>query len=60
MTMKSVRLPNMTSTAFGNITPTFQVPTAVILNQMDKEGTSNKVSNVTFMYSIKKIASLIN
>ena len=45
MTMKSVRLPNMTSTAFGNITPTFQVPTAVILNQMDKEGTSNEISS---------------
>ena len=51
MTMKSVRLPNMTSTAFGNMTPTFQVPTAVILNQMDREeGTSNEVPSYILCY----------
>ena len=32
-------LPNTSSSTFEKMTPTFQIPSTVILNQMNKEGT---------------------
>jgi len=37
-TMEIIRLPDVISNTFGNLTPTFEVPVTVILNQMDKKG----------------------
>ena len=38
MMMENIPLPNATSSAFGKRSPMFQVPSAVIMNQMQKEG----------------------
>ncbi|XP_065901795.1 adhesion G protein-coupled receptor L4-like [Dysidea avara] len=38
MTLESIMLPDTNSSTFGNMTPMFQIPTTVILNQMNKEG----------------------
>ena len=35
----SIVLPNMSISVFGNMTPMFQMPSAVVLNQIEKEGT---------------------
>ena len=37
---ESIILPETSSSVFGHMTPTFQMPSAVILNQINKEGTA--------------------
>jgi len=38
MMTASITLPNVTTSVFGSMTPTFQMPSVVILNQIEKEG----------------------
>ena len=38
MMTASITLPNVTMSVFGSMTPTFQMPSVVILNQIEKEG----------------------
>ena len=40
MIMENYQLPNEILSAFGKRAPMFQVPSAVIMNQIDREGTS--------------------
>jgi len=48
MIMENFRLPNEISSAFGKRAPMFQVPSAVIMDQIDREGTSYYVFNASY------------
>jgi len=39
LTVESITLPNVSLSSFGNITSMFEIPSAVILNQVKMEGT---------------------
>ena len=43
MTMESIALPDINSPAIRNMSPMFQIPSAVLLNQMEREGIINIV-----------------
>jgi len=46
--MENYQLPNEILSAFGKRAPMFQVPSAVIMNQIDREGTSYCVFNASY------------
>jgi len=43
MTMESITLPDVNSPAIRNVSPMFQIPSTVLLNQMEREGIINIV-----------------
>ena len=57
---ENITLPQATSTVFGTMTPTFQVPRYVILKQINKEGMVPFIVYDTFILQIKGCSQCIH